>query len=116
MVALGWTAGVLSKELGRLRMLQLVAEALHPQQRAADGSSTQQPAAAAARSSELAEAVRLVQCAQVLTWLGQQQQRAFDRPTGRFFSEQEWRSVAARRRDGAATVGAGATVTEAPSH
>jgi hypothetical protein len=82
-------------------MLELVVEALQPQ--AAEGGSSsagQQPGA------ELAEARRLVRCAQVLAWLGRQQ-LAFDRPTGRYSSEQEWRSVAAKRRDGASGAAGG---------
>lgn len=94
-------AGVLPKELGRLQMLQLVAEALQP--RAEGGAAT----SVAGESAELAEARRLVQCARVLGWLGGQQ-LAFDRSTGRYFSEQEWRSVAAKRRDGAAAAAGGA--------
>jgi hypothetical protein len=92
---------VLSKELSRLQMLELVVEALQPQAAEGGGSSAgQQPGA------ELAEARRLVRCARVLAWLGRQQ-LAFDRPTGRYSSEQEWRSVAAKRRDGASGAAGG---------
>lgn len=94
-------AALLSKDLARLQMLQLVAEALPP--RAEGGAAG---AAAASEPAEVAEARRLAQCARVLAWLAQQQSPGFDRPTGRYFSEQEWRSVAAKRREGAAAGGA----------
>ena len=106
------TPGILAKELGRLQMLHLVAEGLQPH---ADGGSTQPAAtttaaaaaaAAAAEAGELAEASRLLLCARVLAWLSQQR-LAFERTTGRFFSEQEWRSVAAKRREGAAAAAGG---------
>lgn len=92
---------VLAKELGRLQMLRLVAAALQ-RPPAAAAAAAAEPAAAA---GELAEAARLVQCAKVLAWLSQQGM-AFDRATGRYFSEQEWRSVAAKRREGAAAAAA----------
>ncbi len=114
-------AGVTAKELGRLQMLQLITEALAsqpgaaPPAAAADGaagsaaassSGTAQAGAALAEPAELAEARRLAACARVLAWLGQAGS-GFDRPAGRFFSEQEWRSVAAKRREGAAAAGVG---------
>ncbi len=94
-------SGLLPKELARLRMLQLVAEDLQPQ-----GGAPQQAQQAQQEPAEVAEARRLVQCAQVLAWLAGQH-GGFERPTGRFFSEQEWRSVAAKRRDGAAAAAGG---------
>lgn len=98
---------MLPRELARLQMLQLVAEALQPPRpEGAAASAAAAAAAAAPESAELAEAGRLVRCARVLTWLAGAQ-LAFDRPTGRFFSEQEWRSVAAKRRDGAAAAAGG---------
>ena len=97
------STGLLPKELARLRMLQLVAEDLQPQGGAAQQA---QQAQQAADPAEMAEARRLVQCAQVLAWLAGQP-GGFERPTGRFFSEQEWRSVAAKRRDGAAAAAGG---------
>ena len=98
--------GVLSKEQSRLQMLELVVEALQPQ--AAEGGSGGSTAGSAGQQpgAELAEATRLVRCAQVLAWLGRQQ-LAFDRPTGCYSSEQEWRSVAAKRRDGASGAAGG---------
>lgn len=114
-------AGVTAKELGRLQMLQLIAEALANQSGAAPpaaaadgttgsaaggGSGTAQAGAAPAEPAELAEACRLAACARVLAWLGQAGS-GFDRPAGRFFSEQEWRSVAAKRREGASAAGVG---------
>ncbi|PRW59389.1 E3 ubiquitin- ligase HOS1 [Chlorella sorokiniana] len=101
------SAGLLPKELARLRMLQLVAEDLQPQGGAPQQAQHAQQAQQAAEPAEVTEARRLVQCAQVLTWLAGQQ-GGFERPTGRFFSEQEWRSVAAKRRDGAAAAAGGA--------
>ncbi|KAL4434490.1 hypothetical protein ABPG75_000931 [Micractinium tetrahymenae] len=119
----GGSAGVMAKELGRLQMLQLIAEALAHQPGAAPapaGASagttggfvgagsggTGSAAPAAAEPAELAEARHLVACARVLAWLGQAGS-GFERPAGRFFSEQEWRSVAAKRREGAAAAGVG---------
>lgn len=107
---------MVAKELGRLQMLQLIAEALAHQPGAApaaasgDGTAGSAAAgggaAAPAEPAELAEARRLAACARVLSWLGQAGS-GFDRPAGRFFSEQEWRSVAAKRREAAAAAGVG---------
>lgn len=100
---------VVPKELAKLRMLQLVFRALAQPApaaaafgaagRAAAGQQQQQQQAAAA-TTELAEAERLAHCAHAAVWLASQP-LAFDRPSGRFSSEQEWRTVAAKRRDAA---------------
>lgn len=101
----------MAKELGRLQMLHLIAEALAN----LPGAATLASAAAGAPNgaaaepvepAELAEARQLAACARVLTWLVQAGS-GLDRPAGRFLSEQEWRSVAARRREGAAAAGVG---------
>lgn len=108
LAALGGSS-VLPKELAKLRALRLVFTAL----------AQPTPAVAAAQFGagsrmaqqqqqpvlpELAEAERLTQCAHAAAWLASQP-LDFDRSSGRFSSEQEWRTVAAKRRDGAGPLG-----------
>ena len=87
----------LQYELARLQALQLVARAL-----VAAASESGSPAA-----GDLGDAERLAHAARVLAWLTAVQERGgggrgFACATGRYSSEQEWRSVVAKRRDGAA--------------
>ena len=86
--SLNLCAGLLSKELGRLQMLQLVAEGLQqPAAPPTDGGGGGATGAAGAAAAELSEARRLVACARALSWLGGAA-RGLDRPAGRFSSEQ----------------------------
>ncbi|GAB4815684.1 hypothetical protein N2152v2_002730 [Parachlorella kessleri] len=94
------SSGTLPKEIAKLRALQLVVQALSP-----SAEQGQQAGSAAAEGAEVQEVTRLLQCGLVLAWLSQQEGLE-GRPTGRFSSEQEWRGVASKRRDGA---GAGAS-------
>lgn len=95
---------VVPKEFSKLQVLQLVFEALaQPPQQPYMLAAV--PAAPPAHElPELREAQRLAQCAHAVAWL-MHQPGLFERPLGKFSSEQEWRSLATRRRNACGPLG-----------